>query len=44
MELSQKTIEHFRNPQNVGEIENPEGTGTCYLIRSVGIRQYFICG
>jgi nitrogen fixation NifU-like protein len=27
MELSQKTIEHFRNPQNVGEIENPEGTG-----------------
>lgn len=28
MELSQKTIEHFRNPQNVGEIENPEGTGT----------------
>ena len=28
MELSQKTIEHFRNPQNVGEIENPEGTGS----------------
>ena len=28
MELSQKTVEHFRNPQNVGEIENPEGTGT----------------
>jgi nitrogen fixation NifU-like protein len=28
MELSQKTIEHFRNPQNVGEIENPDGTGT----------------
>jgi nitrogen fixation NifU-like protein len=28
MEISQKTIEHFRNPQNVGEIENPEGTGT----------------
>jgi nitrogen fixation NifU-like protein len=28
MELSQKTIEHFRNPQNVGEIEDPEGTGT----------------
>jgi nitrogen fixation NifU-like protein len=27
MELSKKTIEHFRNPQNVGEIENPEGTG-----------------
>jgi nitrogen fixation NifU-like protein len=28
VELSQKTIEHFRNPQNVGEIENPEGTGS----------------
>jgi len=28
MELSQKTIEHFKNPQNVGEIENPEGIGT----------------
>ncbi len=28
MELSAKTIEHFRNPQNVGEIENPEGTGS----------------
>ena len=28
MELSPKTIEHFRNPQNVGEIEDPEGTGT----------------
>lgn len=28
MELSAKTIEHFRNPRNVGEIENPEGTGT----------------
>jgi len=28
VELSAKTIEHFRNPQNVGEIENPEGTGS----------------
>jgi nitrogen fixation NifU-like protein len=28
MELSEKTIEHFRNPQNVGEMENPEGIGT----------------
>jgi len=28
MELSEKTIEHFRNPQNVGEMENPEGLGT----------------
>jgi len=28
MELSEKTIKHFRNPQNVGEMENPEGLGT----------------
>ena len=27
LELSEKIKEHFRNPQNVGEIENPEGTG-----------------
>jgi len=28
MELSEKIKDHFRNPQNTGEIENPEGTGT----------------
>ena len=28
LELSEKIKEHFRNPHNVGEIENPEGTGT----------------
>jgi nitrogen fixation NifU-like protein len=28
IELSEKTIQHFRNPQNTGEIENPEGIGT----------------
>ncbi len=27
LELSEKIKEHFRNPQNVGEIENPEGKG-----------------
>src|SRR4030043_1745762 len=27
LELSEKIKEHFRNPQNVGEIENPEGMG-----------------
>jgi nitrogen fixation NifU-like protein len=27
LELSDKIKEHFRNPQNVGEIENPEGMG-----------------
>ena len=28
LELSEKIKEHFRNPQNVGEIENAEGMGT----------------
>src|SRR4030065_1084074 len=27
LELSEKIKEHFRNPQNVGEIEEPEGVG-----------------
>jgi nitrogen fixation NifU-like protein len=27
LELSEKIKEHFRNPQNVGEIENAEGKG-----------------
>jgi nitrogen fixation NifU-like protein len=25
---SEKVMEHFRNPRNVGEIENPDGVGT----------------
>jgi len=28
IELSEKIKEHFRNPLNVGEIENPQGMGT----------------
>jgi nitrogen fixation NifU-like protein len=28
MKLPDKVIEHFSNPQNVGQIENPEGRGT----------------
>jgi nitrogen fixation NifU-like protein len=28
LELSEKIKEHFRNPRNVGEIEDPEGMGT----------------
>ena len=27
MQYSDKVIEHFRNPRNVGEIENPDGVG-----------------
>jgi nitrogen fixation NifU-like protein len=27
LELSEKIKEHFRNPQNTGEIDNPEGMG-----------------
>lgn len=26
-EYSEKVMEHFRNPRNVGEIENPDGIG-----------------
>jgi nitrogen fixation NifU-like protein len=28
LELNEKIKEHFRNPHNVGELENPEGMGT----------------
>ena len=28
MEYSDKVMEHFMNPRNVGEIENPSGVGT----------------
>ena len=27
MEYSEKVMEHFRNPRNVGELENPDGVG-----------------
>lgn len=27
-EYSEKVMDHFRNPRNVGKIENPDGTGT----------------
>jgi nitrogen fixation NifU-like protein len=30
LELNEKIKEHFRNPQNVGEMENPEGMGTIH--------------
>lgn len=28
MDYSEKVMEHFRNPRNVGRIENPDGEGT----------------
>jgi nitrogen fixation NifU-like protein len=27
MQYSEKVMEHFRNPRNVGEIDNPDGVG-----------------
>ena len=31
---SEKVMDHFNHPRNVGEIENASGVGTCLLYTS----------
>ena len=31
---SEKVMDHFNHPRNVGEMENPSGVGTCLLYTS----------
>ena len=42
MEYSQKVMDHFMNPRNVGEIENADGVGTVGNAKCGDIMQMFI--
>ena len=39
---SEKVLEHFQNPRNVGEIENPSGVGTVGNARCGDIMRIFL--
>ncbi len=39
---SEKVMEHFRNPRNMGEIENPSGVGTVGNARCGDIMRIFL--
>lgn len=39
---SEKVMDHFTNPRNVGEIENPDGVGTVGNAKCGDIMQMFI--
>ena len=41
-EYSDKVIDHFTNPRNVGEIENPSGVGTVGNAKCGDIMRIFL--
>ena len=42
MAYSEKVMDHFTNPRNVGELENPDGVGTVGNAKCGDIMQMFI--
>ena len=42
MLYSEKVMDHFKNPRNVGEIENPSGVGTVGNAKCGDIMQIFL--
>ncbi|MCL2202637.1 MAG: Fe-S cluster assembly scaffold protein NifU [Defluviitaleaceae bacterium] len=42
MEYSEKVMDHFTNPRNVGELENPSGVGTVGNEKCGDIMRFYI--
>ncbi len=42
MQYSEKVLDHFQHPRNVGEIENPSGVGTVGNAKCGDIMQMFL--